>query len=100
MDPGLDRVVLGGQSERVVPHRMKDPPARPAPEVRDRVPQRVVLQMADVRLAARVGQHLQDVGLVARILARGELVRDLPGALARPHVLPLGLDLLGVVTAF
>ena len=62
---GADRVVLGGQAERVVAHRVQDAAAGAAMEVRDGVADRVDLQVADVRLAARVREHLQHVGLVA-----------------------------------
>ena len=65
--------------------------------------------MADVRLAAGVGQHLEHVGL--RLLGRGGarpraqteavvaaiLVRHLPRALVCPHRLPAGLDRVRVV---
>ena len=90
---GLDRVVLGGQAERVVAHRVQDAAAGAAVEVRDRVADRVVLQVPHVRLAAGVGQHLEHVGLGPLI----GVVGDLPGALALPDLLPLGLDRLGVV---
>ena len=90
---GLDRVVLGRQPERVVAHRVQHAVAVPAPEVGDRVAHRVRLQMADVRLARRVGQHLEHVGLGALV----GLVRDLPGALVGPYPLPARLDRLGVV---
>ena len=45
----------------------------------DRVADRVVLEVADVRLTARVGEHLQHVGALTSS-ALGGLVRDLPGA--------------------
>src|SRR6185436_9709112 len=58
-----------------------------------RVPDRVVLQVPDVRLSARVRQHLEHVrlGLVR------DVIRDDPGALVLPDLLPLGLDRLRVV---
>ena len=59
---GLDRVVLGGQAEGVVAHRVQDAPAGAAVKVRDRVADGVDLEVADVRLAARVRQHLEYVG--------------------------------------
>ena len=90
---GADRVVLGGQAEGVVAHRVQHAVALAAVEVRDRVADRVVLQMPDVRLAAGVGQHLQHVGLFAPV----GLVGDLPGALVGPHALPARLDLARVV---
>jgi hypothetical protein len=90
----LDGVVLGGQAEGVVAHRMQHEIAHAAAEVRHRVADRVRLQMADVRLAGRVREHLEDVR--AR-LRRGSLVRHLPGVLVSPHALPLGLDQLRVV---
>ncbi len=89
---GLDRVVLGGQAERVVAHRVQHAAAGAAVEVRDGVADRVVLQVPHVRLAARVGQHLEHVR-AGRAVA---VVGDLPRALALPDRLPLGLDLLRV----
>ena len=93
MHAGLDRVVLGRQAERVIAHRVQHPMARPPMKVRDRVAQRVVLQMADVRLAARIREHLEHVGLLLRV----GLVGDLPRPLALPDLLPLGLDRLRVI---
>jgi hypothetical protein len=66
-------------------------------EVRDGVPHRVVLQVAHVRLAGRVRQHLEHVGL-RRVC--GLVVGDLPGALALPDLLPLGLDGMRVEPPF
>ena len=91
---GADRVVLGGQAERVVAHRMQHVVTRPAVEVRDRVADRVVLQVPHVRLARRVGQHLEHVGLARSV---DLLVRHLPRLLALPDLLPAGLDRARVV---
>ena len=75
----LDRVVLGGEAEGVVAHRVEDVFA-PAPvEVRHRVPDGVVLQVPDVRLAARVREHLEHVRL--RAFRKG---RSRPPRCARP----------------
>src|SRR5262249_8395160 len=91
---GLDRVVLGRQPERVVAHRVKDSAAGAAMEVGDGVADGIDLEVADVRLAARIRQHLEDVGAVDT----GALVIvDLPRALLRPHALPARLDLVWVV---
>ncbi len=90
----LDRVVLGRQAERVVAHRVEDPAARAAMEVRDGVADGVDLQVADVRLAAGVRQHDEHVGLRPRVVG---VVGDLPRALVGPHLLPARLDLGGVV---
>ena len=95
---GLDRVVLGRQPEGVVAHRVHDLIAAAAPEVGDRVADRVGLQVADVRLARGVGQHLEHVALrLRRVELRGPGVRDHPGVLRLPDELPLALDRLGVV---
>ena len=51
---GADRVVLGREAEGVVAHRVDDLEAVAAPEVRDRVADRVALQVADVGLARGV----------------------------------------------
>jgi hypothetical protein len=91
----LDRVVLGRQAEGVVADGMEHPPPDAALEMRDRIPHRVVLEMTHVRVARRIGQHLEHVERVAA----GVLVRHLPRPLALPQRLPLGLDGLGVVAA-
>ena len=97
---GLDRVVLGRQAERVVAHRMQHPHAVAAAVVGERVAHRVVLQVADVGLARRVGQHLEHVALGhVGIESRLAGVGDLPGPLALPHLLPLALDRARVVAA-
>src|SRR5580704_12236096 len=75
-------------------------PVAPA-EVGDRVTDRVVLQMTDMRLAARVRQHLEDVRVTRRVVGRlgpaGEVVGHLPRVLALPQRLPPGLDRRWVV---
>jgi hypothetical protein len=86
---GLDRMVLGRQPERVVAHRVQHAPPRAPVEVRHRVPDGVVLQVPHVRLARRVREHLQHVGLLFPV---DLVVGDLPRALALPDLLPLGLD--------
>ena len=91
---GVDRMVLRRQPEGVVADRVQDLQAAAAAEVRDRVADRVVLEVAHVRLAARVGQHLEHV---AR--RRAAAVGHLPGALGLPHRLPAGLDLARVIDA-
>ena len=91
---GADRVVLRGQAERVVAHRVQHPAAGAPVEVRDGVADGVDLQVPDVRLAAGVRQHLEHVGLRPRVVG---VVGDLPGVLVRPHLLPAGLDLGRVV---
>ena len=79
---GLDRVVLGREAERVVAHRMDDPKAVAPLVVGDCVAYRVDLEVADVRLAGGVGQHLEHVGLRLRPVEAGLAgVGDLPGAL-------------------
>ena len=94
-----DRVVLGREPEGVVAHRVQHAPASAAMEVRDRVADRVDLEVPDVRLAAGVGQHLEHVRVrsVAAAVGARRGVRYLPRALVGPHALPAGLDLLRVV---
>ena len=97
MDPCLDRVILGGQAEGVVAHRVQHTMSGAAVEVGDGVAHRIFLQVTDVRLAARVGEHLEHIGGGVRALPGERLVRDLPRALPRPHRLPAGLHLLRVI---
>src|SRR3954451_12916545 len=89
-----DRVVLGWQAERVVAHRVQHLRALAPLVLRDRIADRVVLQVADVRLAAGVREHLQDVHGIRRARV---VIGHLPGALLGPDLLPLGLDLGGLV---
>ncbi len=91
---GLDRVVLGRQAEGVVAHRVQDAHAVATAEMRDRVSDRVVLQMPHVGLARRVREHLEHIGARRAVV----LVGDFPGALAFPDRLPLAFDLVRLVT--
>ena len=92
MPAGPDRMVLCGQAERVIAHRVQDVTALAPPVVRHGVAHGVVLEVADVRLAAGVRQLLEDVGAVPA----GSVVGDLPGALGLPYALPSRLDLVRV----
>src|SRR4051794_37383983 len=58
-------------------------------EVRDRIADGVVLEVAHVGLARGVRQHLEHVRAVG---STHVVVGDLPRALALPDLLPLGLD--------
>src|SRR6202034_3292385 len=61
MYAGVDRVVLCRQPEGVVADRMQHPATAAAAEMRDRVADRIVLEMAHVGLAAWVRRHLEHV---------------------------------------
>ncbi len=90
---GLDRVVLRRQAEGVVAHRVNNLEAIATAEVGDRVAHRVALEVADVGLPRRVGQHLQHVGLrLGLVVSRLAGIGDLPGLLVSPDLLPLSLD--------
>ena len=54
-------MVLGRQAKSVVAHRVQYPLAIAPFEVCDGVADGVDLEVADVRLTARVGQHLEHV---------------------------------------
>ena len=61
---GLDRVLLGGQPERVPAHRVQDAVAVGAQVARDDVGRGVALGVADVQAGAGgIGEHVEDVGL-------------------------------------
>ena len=94
---GLDRVVLGRQAKGVVAHWMEHALPITAFEVRDRVAHRIDLQVADVRLAARVGQHLEYVLVLCLCRLTRNRVGYLPGPLLFPQLLPARLYLLWVV---
>ena len=65
--PGLDRVLLGGQAERVPAHRMQHVDAAHALVARDDVGRGVALGVADVEARARrVREHVEDVHLGVR----------------------------------
>ena len=104
----LDRVVLGGQSEGVVSHRVKYAAAQATVIVGECVSHRVGLQVTNVRLAAGIGQHLEHVGVLPGRAVAGQFgatvicgcVGDLPGALVRPDLLPPLLYLTRLVAIF
>ncbi len=99
---GLHRVLLGGEPERVVAHRVEHVeaghPLEPGVDVGADVAQRV----ADVQTRpARVREHVEHVELLAvgepvESLGEGSRrVRGPEGVLGLPTVLPLALDLVG-----
>jgi hypothetical protein len=90
----LDRGVLRGQAEGVPADRVQHVVAALEPVARDDVPDREDLAVAHVKVARRVGEHVEHVAPltgVGGVLARPERVHLLP---ARQ---PLGLQRLRVV---
>jgi hypothetical protein len=97
---GLDRVVLGRQPEGVVAHRMHDLKPVAALEVRDRVADRVALEMPDVRLPRGVRKHLEHIALRLRLVVTGFAgAGDLSGLLSGPNGLPLAFYIARRVAA-
>ncbi len=99
---GLDRVLLGGQPERVVAHRVQDVEAVHPLEARVHVGGDVAERVPDVEPdPARVREHVEHEHArpfrdVARILAQqAGAVGRVEDVLAVPTVLPLVLDLVG-----
>ena len=94
MRAGLDGVLLGGESESVPAHRVKDvEPAHPLVAADD-VGGRVAFRVADVQArAAGIGEHVEHVelGLAGDEVAGAERLLTLPAGL------PPGLDLLEVI---
>ena len=92
VDAVLDGVLLGGQAERVVAHRVEDLEAFHAFVARDDVRGGVALGVADVQArAAGVREHVEDVEFrVARVEGRGNDER----LVVLPVLLPLLLDYL------
>ena len=99
---GLHRVLLGGEPERVVAHRVQHVVAAHAHEAREHVGADVAERVPDVEPgAARVREHVEHVELAAAGDG-GEAVGELTGRVRRPErvarlpaVLPLRLDLVG-----
>ena len=90
---GLDGVLLGGQAESVVAHRVQDVEPFLAfvarVDVRGDIAQRVTHVQAGAR---RVGEHVEHVEFGPRRVGL-----DLVGFIFLPAALPLGLDLLEIV---
>ena len=92
---GLDRVLLGGQAERVITHWVENIMTGHPLETADDVGGGVAFRMADVEArAARVGEHVEHVvfrlrGVETRIAGAG----GAEGFLGFPAGLPLGLEI-------
>ena len=100
--PGLDGVLLGGQAEGVVAHRVQDVVAVHPPEAAGDVGAQVAQRVADVQPGPRgVREHvhrevLGPVGDLLEALAQpADGVRRVERPLGLPPVLPRQLDLLG-----
>jgi hypothetical protein len=92
---GLDGVLLGGQAERVVAHRVEHVVAGHALVAADDVGGGVTFRVADVQAgAARVGKHVEHVvfrlgGIEVRVAG----TRGAEGFFGLPALLPFGLEL-------
>ena len=91
-----DGVLLGGQTEGVVAHRVQDVPASHPGETGDDVGGDVAQRVAHVQaLAGGVGEHVQQEELLLVRPGAGQSadgVVGVEGALGLPAVLPGGLD--------
>ncbi len=99
---GLDGVLLGRETERVVAHRVQDVATLHPREAREDVGADVAERVADVETgAARVREHVEDVELLPPLgalepVAQGPARVGRPeGPLLLPVVLPARLDLVG-----
>ena len=92
---GFDRVLLGGQAERVVAHRVQHVVAGHALVAADDVGGGVAFRVADVQAgAARVGKHVEHVEFrLGGIEVRIARARGAEGFFGLPACLPLGLEL-------
>ena len=91
--PRLDGILLGGQPEGVVPHRVEDVETLEPLVARVDVGSDVAQRMAHVQPGARgVGEHVQDVELGARGVDSYAV-----GAALLPALLPFGFDLSEIV---
>ena len=94
MGAGLDRVLFGGQAERVPAEGMQDVEAFHALVTGDDIAGRITFRMPDVQaLAARIGEHIQDVVFGPGIIAIRRL--ECPGFF--PDFLPLLLNVAKIV---
>ncbi len=100
--PGVERVLLGRQPERVIAERVQHVVARHAQEARVHVGPDVAERVADVQpRAAGVGEHVHDEELrpvgdaVESLRQRAGRIRRVERSLRFPVVLPVQLDLIG-----
>ena len=93
---GLDRVLLGRQTEGIPAHRMQHVEAAHAFVAGEDVRRRVALRMADVQArAARIGEHVEDVVFRFRgIEIRFAGIRSVKRAALFPDGLPFRLNLI------
>ncbi len=87
-----DRRVLGGEAERIPAHRVQHVEALRALIARDDVAHRVVAHVADMQLARRVGEHLEDIVFRARAVDG-----DVERAAFLPDRLPLRFAFLEII---
>ena len=84
--------ILGRHAERVPAHRVDDVEALGPAVARHHVAHGVVAHVAHVDAPRRIGEHLEDVVFLARVVVRGR-----EGAALGPDGLPLRFGLAGVV---
>ncbi len=93
----LERGVFGGQAEGIPAHGVKHVVAAHPHVAREGVADSVVADVAHVKLAARIGQHLEHVVLgLAAVDGVSRVQRGIRG----PALLPFRLDHRGVVALF
>ena len=90
----LDCSILGRQAERVPAHGMQHVETAHALHPRYHVANRIIAHVAHVQRAARIGQHFEDV-----VFWLGWVGFGFENTSFSPSFLPLGFDLLRVVTA-
>ena len=102
MLPGLDCVLLGGQTERVVAHRVQDVLAVHALIASEDVGADVAERVTDVQTgAARVREHVEHEHRIAiddflgALREQARRVRGPEGVIVFPSVLPAGFNLVG-----
>ena len=99
---GLYGHVLGVEAEGVVAHGMEHAAALMPVKPGYHVAHRVVLDVAHMRAARGVREHLEDVGGILALAWTGRSllrIRDDERTLVGPYTLPLGFDLFRVVLA-
>ncbi|GIT67844.1 MAG: hypothetical protein Ct9H300mP25_13160 [Acidobacteriota bacterium] len=94
MNVVLNRRILSGHTERVPTEWMQHVIAMHTLHPRNHVANHVIADMPNMSVARRIGKHHEAIKFWPR-----QILRDLKGTTVCPSLLPLFLDILGVIVA-